>query len=509
MKVMAENSEKQPETMLSRHSLGFLWLLLFLSEALVMGSLSFFNIEASVWHGLLVDSLSASALVVGGLFMWLHFRLGKAYEQIGIVAVKVTAVVFAAESGLMILFHVLDLPLPFWQEALLDAFVFAIVATPIIYYWVLLPLDKGHVRHGTAIPLHTSLVFAFLICFSVLMLDVVLPLGVAVGTLYVALVLIGLWFPARGAIIGLAVAGIALTIVGYFLSGAGDVTWMILGNRGLSIVAIGLTAVLVAIHKKNTEKLERYRRQIEDKATQLEAALEQEKEYSALQRQFVSLVSHEFRTPLAIIDGTAQRLIRRKDKVDSDELVLRANNVRSAVTRMIGLIDTTLYASRLDAGKIEMDVTSCDIEELLRDVCERQAEISPSHHIRISVDDLPGETFVDRRLIDQVLANLLSNAVKYAPNDPLIEVKGWAENDRVCISITDHGLGIPADELPNLFQRYFRASTASGIGGTGLGLCISKEFLDMHGGDISVDSVLDQGTTFTVSFPIERQDRAA
>lgn len=242
--------------------------------------------------------------------------------------------------------------------------------------------------------------------------------------------------------------------------------------------------------------------EVSEKAKQLELALKREKEYSALQQKFVSMVSHEFRTPLTIIDGAAQRLIRRKGKLDADELETRANRVRSAVTRMIGMIDTTLYASRLDAGKIDLKIVPCDIKALVLDICERQSEISPSHQIKATLDDLPGEIYADLRLLDQVFTNLLSNAIKYSPDSPLIEVRGWGDGDNALISITDQGLGIAADDLPHMFGRYFRAKTAEGIKGTGIGLSVVKEFVQLHGGSIGVDSLEDEGSTFTVRLPI-------
>ena len=247
--------------------------------------------------------------------------------------------------------------------------------------------------------------------------------------------------------------------------------------------------------------------EVEKKAVELEGALAREKEYNALQQKFVALVSHEFRTPLSIIDGAAQRLIRRKDKLDADEVETRANKVRSAVTRMVGLIDTTLYASSLDAGKIDMKITSCDIQELLLEVCERHSEISPSHQIELMVDDLPCKIFADHRLLDQVFTNLLSNAVKYSPDSPLIEVKGWNDEENALITVTDQGVGIPANDLPHMFGQFFRAKTSEGIKGTGIGLNVVKEFVEMHGGSVGVDSLEGEGSTFTVRIPIGGEDQ--
>ena len=133
----------------------------------------------------------------------------------------------------------------------------------------------------------------------------------------------------------------------------------------------------LAAHRDHLEeKVAERTAEVQRQAEQLAQALQKEQELNTLQREFVSLVSHEFRTPLTIIDGAAQRLVRRKDKMTPEDLVARTGKIRAAVHRMTGLIESTLYASRLDAGKIRMERQPCDLKALVRDVCARQAEIS-------------------------------------------------------------------------------------------------------------------------------------
>ena len=112
---------------------------------------------------------------------------------------------------------------------------------------------------------------------------------------------------------------------------------------------------------------------------------------------------------------------------------------------------------RLDAGAIRMERQPCDLKGLIREVCARQAEISQFHDIRVDVAGLPEGIHADPKLLDQVFTNLLSNAVKYAPDDPHIEVKGWTDGDFAAVSVHDHGVGVPADDLPRLCERFFRA----------------------------------------------------
>ena len=273
--------------------------------------------------------------------------------------------------------------------------------------------------------------------------------------------------------------------------------------------------------KKAEAELADYRDHLEDlvvertdelarKATELERALLKEKEVNEQQRQFVSMASHEFRTPLTIIDGTAQRILRRKEGIDASDLEKRVGKIRDAVTRMQGLIESTLSASRMDAGKIEMNRTRLDLAALVNEVCKRQQSIAPKHRIEVDLSGLDRPIFGDPKLLDQVFTNLLSNAVKYAPDDPRIRIVGRIDGADAVVSVRDGGVGIPADELPRMFQRFFRASTSTGIAGTGIGLTVVKKFVDMHGGRVDLESEEGMGTTFTIVLPVDlRQDDAA
>lgn len=255
-------------------------------------------------------------------------------------------------------------------------------------------------------------------------------------------------------------------------------------------------------HQKHLEDLVVQRtKEVYSQAVQLEKALEQEKEYSARQREFVSLVSHEFRTPLTIIDGSAQRMMRRKDKLTSDEVVIRGSKIRQAVQRMTGLIEATLYASSIDEGKIKLTPGVCNIKQIIKDVCTRQVEISPAHPISVDIDQLPNNILADCKLLDQVVANLVSNAVKYSPDSSDIHVRGWMQGGDAFVAVRDYGVGISEVELPRLFERFFRAHTAEGIPGTGIGLSIAKKMIELHRGDIWVESVEGEGTTFTFKVP--------
>lgn len=270
----------------------------------------------------------------------------------------------------------------------------------------------------------------------------------------------------------------------------------------VSDISIGNEALYSATVRDITARraAERATRHAHD---ELAAALEQQKELNELQTQFVSTASHEFRTPLAIIDSTAQRIVRRSDRMSPEELVERVGKIRNAVKRMTGLIDCTLDASRFEAGKLRLSPGEVDLKDVLAQICRRQREISTGHEITLDVERLPDRIISDARLIDQIFTNLMSNAAKYSRDEPVIRVEGWTDGDDVMIRIVDNGVGIPADEIPHLFERFFRATTSMGIPGTGIGLNLVKQMVEIHAGSVSVESKEGEGTKFTVRLPIK------
>lgn len=242
---------------------------------------------------------------------------------------------------------------------------------------------------------------------------------------------------------------------------------------------------------------------IADYRDKLELTLQNERELSGLQRQFVSMVSHEFRTPLAIIDGNAQRLLRKKTPIPQDRLHGVLEKIRLTVRRLTELMESVLSAARLEDGKIRFEPGECRIVGLLSDVASGYQELDNTHKVIQDFDQLPQTIDADDKLLRQVFSNLISNAVKYSPAGTSIWVKGWAEGPKnIQVSIRDEGVGIPKEEQNKLFERFFRASTSTGIAGTGIGLHLVKHLIDMHKGTIGIQSGTGEGTEFVVTLPI-------
>jgi signal transduction histidine kinase len=257
---------------------------------------------------------------------------------------------------------------------------------------------------------------------------------------------------------------------------------------------------------RNRDELEETVRQrtaeIAAQAAALEEALEQEKSINAMQRQFVAMTSHEFRTPLAIIDGAAQRLMRKRGGIEADFLSEKTQQIRVAVARMVELMESFLSAGRIDTGKIELSLVDCSVKKLIEQAITRQKTFSQNHRFDSALDELPPFIRCDALSVSQVITNLLSNAVKYAPRAPDISVRGWKEDGHACFSVSDRGIGVDAEDIPKLFQPYFRARTSTGIAGTGIGLSLVKQIIDLHEGQISVESARGLGTRFVVRLPL-------
>ncbi|WP_346896199.1 PAS-domain containing protein [uncultured Roseibium sp.] len=241
-------------------------------------------------------------------------------------------------------------------------------------------------------------------------------------------------------------------------------------------------------------------------AHELVKLLNQEKRLSELQRDFVSMASHEFRTPLAIIDSNAQRLIRRSDKLEQSAILERGTRIRDSVGRMQYLINRFLNFTRSQAGDMEIDSRDQPVKVTVSECCRRFQDSCSSHRIVLDTGNLPEILRFDRKLLELCIDNLLSNAVKYSPDAAEIRVTGHADGNWAAICVEDDGLGIPETEHRKVFDRYFRASTSSGIAGTGIGLNMISMIMDKHRGKVDLESRVGEGTRVTLRLPVAQED---
>jgi len=221
----------------------------------------------------------------------------------------------------------------------------------------------------------------------------------------------------------------------------------------------------------------------------------------AEQARFTSDAAHELRTPVAIILGQTQLALARERGKEEYRATIEA--CQRAAKRMHDLIESLLQLSVLDAARLPLERRPCDLAEIGREHLEMMRPLADQQHITLEAELAPAPCAADAGGISQILVNLLSNAVKYSRSGDRIRVATRRENGCAMIRVTDTGPGIPTEHLPHLFERFYRADGSRNrtTGGAGLGLAICKSIADAHGGKITVESVVDEGSSFTLRIP--------
>jgi len=231
--------------------------------------------------------------------------------------------------------------------------------------------------------------------------------------------------------------------------------------------------------------------------------LEREKELNQLKSNFVSMVSHEFRTPLGIIQSSAELLRDFHHKMQPAEREDQLDSISRNTRRMAGMMEEVLVLSRLDAGKLDFQPAALDLNTFCRQVVDEVlAATNRRCAIELSLNSIPTAAQADERLLGHIFTNLLSNAVKYSEAGAAVHF--FVARDRralVCV-IRDQGIGIPEEDQEHLFKAFHRGSNVGACPGTGLGLLLVKRCADLHGGKVHVESTVGEGTTVTVRFPV-------
>ncbi len=240
------------------------------------------------------------------------------------------------------------------------------------------------------------------------------------------------------------------------------------------------------------------------KATlEIESALEKQKELNSLKTQFISMISHEFRTPLTTIMLSTDLLKRYGDSWNPDEKSRHFQRIQDTILKMTQLMENVLIIGRIDSGKFQFNPEPMDLQGFCFSIAKNlEFSQNGTHKINIQFNGNNEEAHVDENLLGLVLNNLLSNAIKYSPNGSVVDFIVNCNNVSAELIVKDRGIGIPEEELNLLFQSFFRASNVGSIAGYGLGLSIVKKCVDTHRGKIDVRSVVGKGTTFIVSIPI-------
>jgi len=235
---------------------------------------------------------------------------------------------------------------------------------------------------------------------------------------------------------------------------------------------------------------------------ELVRTLEREKELSQLKSNFVSMVSHEFRTPLGIIQSSAELLRDFHDKMPPDEREEQLKSITRNTRRMADMMEEVLVLSRLDAGKLEFQPTTLDLNGFCRRVVDEVLSATNRQcPIELSLNSVPLEANADERLLGHIFTNLLSNAVKYSEPGATVHFTVKRDGPDVVCVVLDNGIGISDDDQKQLFDAFHRGRNVGTRPGTGLGLLLVKRCAELHGGKVWLESEVGVGTTVSVRFP--------
>ncbi len=261
-----------------------------------------------------------------------------------------------------------------------------------------------------------------------------------------------------------------------------------------------VTRDLSARREAELERLDRER----NEAERLRAHAARLAELERAKTEFLNLASHELRGPLAVARGYVSLLL--DGSISPQDFAHRAGIVAAKLGQIESLVQKMLETARLDYGRLSIAVTDVDLVGIVRQEVEQiKPLLDATHTLRLDIaPDIPAIKG-DRDRLAAIVGNLLDNAAKYSPYGGLIEIKLTTSKKRVFVSVSDQGVGIELDDIPKLFTRFSRlhSSELANIGGTGLGLYLSREIARRHGGDIIVESRRKEGSRFTLSLPIK------
>jgi len=256
-----------------------------------------------------------------------------------------------------------------------------------------------------------------------------------------------------------------------------------------------------------TQRNEDLENRVAERTAELKQALKKEKELNQLKSRFITIASHEFRTPLAIIASSSGILQKFSDRLNEERKQEHLQTIQHTIKHITQILDDVLMINRAEADKIELHLEAADIVDFCYHLQSAIAESNNQHTINFSVD-LGQETITnsliiqfDKKLLQQIITNLLNNAIKYSPNHNLVNFSLTKADDKIIFKISDHGIGIPEADQDNLFASFHRGSNVGNIAGTGLGLSIVKKCVDLHQGEINIDSQIGKGTTVTITIP--------
>jgi len=261
--------------------------------------------------------------------------------------------------------------------------------------------------------------------------------------------------------------------------------------------------------EQRTEKLKTALQELEKSKQELNETLDKEKELNEMKSRFVSMASHEFKTPLSTILSSASLISKYEDKDGHANRDKHVQRIKNSVEHLNGLLEEFLSLGRLETGRLAVEYGKFDLQDFLRDIIE-EVKVIKKPGQRLQLFESGATAFcTDKRLLKNILLNILSNAIKFSSDNGNIILQVKNVGNELSISVKDDGIGISEEDKQYLFNTFFRGANVTNIQGTGLGLHIVKRYIDLLNGVIELESELNNGTTISITLPAFKEELIA
>lgn len=285
-------------------------------------------------------------------------------------------------------------------------------------------------------------------------------------------------------------------------------------NKSIKILLLSITQRISATGEvigatlvgQDITELSEYRKtlenKVEERTKELKQSIDKEKDVIEMKNRFVSIASHEFRTPLHSIQYTANSL-RQNKSLKQSKALKQLSDIEKHAERMLYMLDDVLTYSKSEPGKIKLILSKIPLIEFIDKICEEVClSTKNTHTIRRTYQLVSKEIESDEKLLRNILINLLSNAIKYSPGKDMVYLEARENAGKLIVEIRDEGIGVPMEDAALIFEPFNRSKTAGSIPGTGLGLSIVKRATELLNGSIKLDSKVNLGTQITVTIPL-------
>lgn len=263
------------------------------------------------------------------------------------------------------------------------------------------------------------------------------------------------------------------------------------------------------LNEELEQKVQQRTAALEAREAELQRALGKERELNELKSRFLSMASHEFKTPLSTVLSSAELIELYDSSEQQPKRERHTHRIKDAVNQLTEILNDFLSLSQLEQGQIAPSYRLIDLRALISTSVESsEGQMKPGQQVILELADEPLRIVSDAKMLRHILVNLISNAAKYSAEGKEIIIRASAENGHCRISVSDEGIGIPEADHQHLFDRFFRAGNVENVKGTGLGLNIVHHYVNLLNGTITFTSVLSRGSTFVVTLPLTREEPA-